>query len=155
MVFYCRGKDCGKSFSTTTNRNKHEKSKGHWSEKKYITEYDSNLSLFVCPSAGCNFTSKYKCNITKHLKSFYDINKQRDSIANNKICPDCGKEFLKKLNRDRQFYSEKVVQPDDEEDDELATMVVVPNEAILTTDRVEPANDMPQFSSDVLDALYQ
>ena len=155
MVFYCRGKDCGKSFSTTTNRNKHEKSKGHWSEKKYITEFDSNLSLFVCPSAGCNFTSKYKCNITKHLKSFYDINKQRDSIANNKICPDCGKEFLKKLNRDRQFYSEKVVQPDDEEDDELATMVVVPNEAILTTDRVEPANDMPQFSSDVLDALYQ
>ena len=155
MVFYCRGKDCGKSFSTTTNRNKHEKSKGHWSEKKYITEFDSNLSLFVCPSAGCNFTSKYKCNITKHLKSFYDINKQRDSIANNKICPDCGKEFLKKLNRDRQFYSEKVVQPDDEEDEELATMVVVPNEAILTTDRVEPANDMPQFSSDVLDALYQ
>ena len=155
MVFYCRGKDCGKSFSTTTNRNKHEKSKGHWSEKKYITEFDSNLSLFVCPSAGCNFTSKYKCNITKHLKSFYDINKQRDSIANNKICPDCGKEFLKKLNRDRQFYSEKVVQPDDEEDDKLATMVVVPNEAILTTDRVEPANDMPQFSSDVLDALYQ
>ena len=155
MVFYCRGKDCGKSFSTTTNRNKHEKSKGHWSEKKYITEFDSNLSLFVCPSAGCNFTSKYKCNITKHLKSFYDINKQRDSIANNKICPDCGKEFLKKLNRDRQFYSEKVVQPDDEEDDELATIVVVPNEAILTIDRVEPANDMPQFSSDVLDALYQ
>ena len=155
MVFYCRGEDCGKSFSTTTNRNKHEKSKGHWSEKKYITEFDSNLSLFVCPSAGCNFTSKYKCNITKHLKSFYDINKQRDSIANNKICPDCGKEFLKKLNRDRQFYSEKVVQPDDEEDDELATMVVVPNEAILTIDRVEPANDMPQFSSDVLDALYQ
>ena len=155
MVFYCRGKDCGKSFSTTTNRNKHEKSKGHWSEKKYITEFDSNLSLFVCPSAGCNFTSKYKCNITKHLKSFYDINKQRDSIANNKICPDCGKEFLKKLNRDRQFYSEKVVQPDDEEDDELATMVVVPNEATLTIDRVEPANDMPQFSSDVLDALYQ
>ena len=114
--------------------------------------------MFVCPSAGCNTTSKYKCNITKHLKSFYDINKQRDSIANNKICPDCGKEFLKKLNRDRhfkQFYSEKVVQPDNEEDDELATMVVVPNEAILTIDHVEPANDMPQFSSDVLDALYQ
>ena len=120
-----------------------------------IIEFDSNLSLFVCPSAGCNTTSKYRCNIKKHLKSCYAINKQRDSIANNKICPDCGKEFLKKLNRDRQFYSEKVVQPDDEEDDELATMVVVPNEATLTIDRVEPANDMPQFSSDVLDALYQ
>ena len=156
MVFYCRGKDCGKFFSTTTNRNKHEKSKGHWSEKKCIIEFDGNLSLLVCPSAGCNTTSKYKCNIKKHLKSCYAINKQRDSIANNKICPDCGKEFLKKSNRDRhfkQFHSEKVVQPDDEENDELPAMIVIPNEAVLTIDVVEPANDMPQFSSDVLDAL--
>ena len=156
MVFYCRGKDYGKIFSTTTNRNKYEKPKGHWFEKKCIIEFDSNLSLFVCPSAGCNTTSKYKCNITKHLKSCYAINKQRDSIANNKICPDCGKEFLKKSNRDRhfkQFHSEKVVQPDDEEDDELPTMVVIPNKAVLTTDDVEPANYMPQSSSDVLDAL--
>ena len=156
MVFYCRGKDCGKSFSTTTNRNKHEKSKGHWPEKKCIIDFDSNLSLFVCPSAGCNTTSKYKCNIKKHLKSCYAINKQRDSIVNNKICPDCEKEFLKKSNRDRhfkQFHSEKVVQPDDEENDELPTMIVIPNEAVLTIDVVEPANDMPQFSSDVLDAL--
>ena len=95
MVFYCRGKDYGKNFSTTTNRNKYEKPKGRWFEKKCIIEFDSNLSLFVCPSAGCNTTSKYKCNIKKHLKSCYAINKQRDSIANNKICPDCGKEFLK------------------------------------------------------------
>ena len=121
-----------------------------------IIEFDSNLSLFVCPSAGCNTTSKYRCNIKKHLKSCYAINKQRDSIANNKICPDCGKEFLKKSNRDRhfkQFHSEKIVQPDDEEDDELTTTVVIPNEAVLTTDDVETANDMPQSSSDVLIAL--
>ena len=32
-------------------------------------------------------------------------------------------------------------------------MVVVPNKAVLTIDDVEPANDMPQSSSDVLDAL--
>ena len=156
MVFYCRGKDYGKFFSTTTNRNKYEKPKGHWFEKKCIIEFDSNLSLFVCPSAGCNTTSKYKCNIKKHLKSGYAINKQRDSIDNNKICPDCGKEFFKKSNRDRhfkQFHSEKVVQPDDEEDDEPPTMVVIHNEVVLTIDDVEPANDMPQSSSDVLDAL--
>ena len=118
MVFSCRGKDCGKSFSTTTNR---------------IIEFDSNLSLFICPSAGCNTTSKYKCNINKHLKSCCAINKQRASIANNKICPDCGKEILKKTNRDRhfkQFHSEKVVQSDDEEDEELPTMVAIPNEAV-------------------------
>ena len=113
--------------------------------------------MFVCPSAGCNTTRKYKCNIKKGLKSCYALNKQRGSIANNKICPDCGKEFLIKSNRDRhfkQFHSEKVVQPDDEEDEELPTMVVIPNEAVLTIDHVEPANDMPQSSSDVLDALF-
>ena len=141
MVFSCRGKDCGKSFSTTTNR---------------IIEFDSNLSLFICPSAGCNTTSKYKCNINKHLKSCCAINKQRASIANNKICPDCGKEILKKTNRDRhfkQFHSEKVVQSDDEEDEELPTMVAIPNEAVLTIDDVEPENDMTESSSDFLDAL--
>ena len=157
MVFYCCAKDGGKKSSTTTNRNKHEKSKGHWSEKKCIIEFDSNLSLFVCASAGCNTTRKYKCNIKKRLKSCYATNKQRGSIANNKICPDCGKEFLIKSNRDRhfkQFHSEKVVQPDDEEDEELPTMVVIPNEAALTIDHVEPANDMPQSPRDVLDALF-
>ena len=156
MVLDSRSKDCGKRFSTTTNRNKYEKSKGHWSEKKRIIEFDSNLSLFVCPSAGCNTTSKYKCTIKKHLKSCYAINKQRDSIVNNKICPDCEKEFLKKLNRDshfKKFHSENVVQPDDEENDELPTIIVIPNEAVLTIDVVESANDMPQFSSGVLDAL--
>ena len=149
MVFYCRGKDCRKSFSTTTNRNKHEKSKGHWPKKKSVIEFDSDLSLFVCPSAGCNTTSKYKYNIKKHLKSCYAINKQKDSVANNKICPDCGKEFLKKSKRDRhfkQFHPEKV-----EEHAVLPTMVDIPNEAVLTIDDVEPLNDMPQSSNDVLD----
>ena len=116
--------------------------------KKSITEFDSDLSLFVCPSAGCNTTSKYKCNIKKHLKSCYAINKQKDSVANNKICPDCGEEFLKKSNRDRhfkQFHSEKV-----EEHGVLPTMVDIPNEAVLTIDDVEPLNDMPQSSNDVL-----
>ena len=117
--------------------------------KKSINEFDSDLSLFVCPSAGCNTTSKYKYNIKKHLKSCYAINKQKDSVANNKICPDCGKEFLKKSNRDRhfkQFHSEKV-----EEHGVLPTMVDIPNEAVLTIDDVEPLNDMPQSSNDSLD----
>ena len=53
-MFYCRGIKIVvvKLFSTTTNRNKHEKPKEHWSEKKCIIEFDSNLYLFVCPSAG-------------------------------------------------------------------------------------------------------
>ena len=32
-------------------------------------------------------------------------------------------------------------------------MVVIPNEAVVTTDDVKPVNDMQQSSSDVLDAL--
>ena len=67
-----------------------------------------------------------------------------------------GKKSLKKSNRDRhfkQFHSEKVIQSDDEEDEELPTMVVIPNEAVLTIDDVEPANDMTESSNDFLDAL--
>ena len=45
MMFYRRGKDCGKSFLTTTNRNKHEKSKGHWSEESVSL---SLIAIYFC-----------------------------------------------------------------------------------------------------------
>ena len=32
MVYHCRSEDCRKAFSSASNRNKHEKSKGHWSK---------------------------------------------------------------------------------------------------------------------------
>ena len=114
MVYPCRNKDCGRSFSTVFNRNKHEKLKRHRLNKKNnVIEFKKELSLFICPTAGSGTTSKYKNNIVKHLKSCFAINRQHNSVADNNICPACKKEFIKKSNRDRhlkQFHAEKNVQ---------------------------------------------
>ena len=64
MVYLCRGKECGKSFPTTFNRNKHEKTKGHWSEMKItVIKCNKESRLFVCPTAGCSTTSQSRSNI--------------------------------------------------------------------------------------------
>ena len=91
MVYLYRNKDCGRSFPTVFNQNKHEKFK-----KTNVIEFKKELSLFICPTAGCSITSKYKNNIEKHLKSCFAINWQRNSVADNKIYPVCKKEFIKK-----------------------------------------------------------
>ena len=98
MVYLCRGKECGKSFSITFNRNKHEKAKGHWSEKKNtVIEFHKESRLFVYTTAGCSKTCQYRTNIVIHLNSCHDLNIQRKS------CPVCKKEFVKKWNRDRHL----------------------------------------------------
>ena len=98
------------------NRNIYEKFKGLWLQKKNnVIEFNKELSLFICPTAGCSTTSKYKNNIVKHLKSCFAVNRQRNSVADNKICPVCKKEFIKNSNRDRylkQFHAEKNVSDD-------------------------------------------
>ena len=61
MVYPCRG-NCSKVYSGISSRNKHEKKKGHWSEKN--TDPDISLNeetqLFHRPTAGCATTVKYK-----------------------------------------------------------------------------------------------
>ena len=97
MVYPYRNKDCGRSFPTVFDQNKHEKLKGHQLQKKTnVIEFKKELSLFICPTAGGSTTSNYKNNIEKHLKSCFAINWQRNSVADNKICPVCKKEFIKK-----------------------------------------------------------
>ena len=129
MVYPCRNKDCGRSFSTVFNRNKHEKLKGHWLQKKNnVIEFNKDLYLCICPTARCNTTSKYKNNIEEHLKSCFAINRQRNSVADNKICPVCKKEFIKKSNRERhlkQFHAEKNVSGDIVTEDVRPTMVPI------------------------------
>ena len=69
------------------NRNKYEKFKGLWLQKKNnVIEFNKELSLFICPTAGCSTTSKYKNNIVKNLKLCFAINQQRNSVADNKTC---------------------------------------------------------------------
>ena len=128
MVYPCRNKDCGRGFSTVFNPNKHEKLKGHWLQKKNVIEFSKELSLFICATSGCSTTSKYKNNIVKHLKSCFAINRQRNSVADNKICPVCKKEFIKKSNRDRhlkQFHAEKNISDDIVTEDVRPTMVPI------------------------------
>ncbi len=103
MAFSCREKSCGRSFSTKSSRNKHERLKGHQFETKTDIKFNENLSVFECPTRGCSTTSKYKYNIEKHLKSCYCIRKQRKQAEKNKLCSVCGMRFNKKSNRDRHF----------------------------------------------------
>ena len=131
MVYFCLGKECGKSFSTTFNRNKHEKAKGHWSEKKNtVIEFNKESRLFVCPTAGCSTTSQYRSNIVKHLKSCYDLNIQQKVPASNKICPVCTKEFAKKSNRERHL---KQCHSDPDDDDVAMLDVALGDENELST----------------------
>ena len=101
MEYHCRG-NCGKSFASISSRNKHEQKKEHFNEKmsNHEINFDKESKLYLCSSTGCETTSKYRHNIVKHLKSSKVLNKRRKSVANNKICQVCGKEFVKKSNRD-------------------------------------------------------
>ena len=73
---------------------------------------------------------RLKYNIVKHLKSCYSVNIRKKSVAQNKICDICGKEFAQKSNRDRHvtdFHSTNVAKFDIDESDipefeELPTM---------------------------------
>ena len=160
MTYPCRGNDCHKSFSTSYNRNKHEKAKGHWSEnKKTSIEFNEETSLFICPTAGCSTTSKYKSNIVKHLKSCYAVNRQRNSVAQKKICTVCGKEFAKKSNRDRhfkQFHSENDNDNATEAIvvDELPTMATIfsPDEQITEVPLDDAVNEL-SFENETHDEI--
>ena len=129
FVYPCRNKDCGRSFSTVFNRNKQEKLKGHWLQKKNnFIEFNKKLSLFSFPTAGCSAVSKYKNKIVKLLQSCFTIYWQRNSVADNKISPVCNKEFIKKSNRDRhlkQFHVEKNVSDDILTEDVQTRMVSI------------------------------
>ena len=101
MVFTCRKENCKKSFSTRSNRNKHERLKNQrppTDDKNEIPCFDD---VFHCPQNGCVSKSKYKHKIVKHLKMCTDLKMKRNTVANNKVCPVCSKVFAQKSNRDR------------------------------------------------------
>ena len=64
MAVPCRSNRCQKRFSTTINRNKHEKKKGHGAkDQTRAIQYDTEKNLFLCPSTHCKTSAKYKYNI--------------------------------------------------------------------------------------------
>ena len=64
MEYHCRG-NCGKSFASISSRNKHERKKEHFNEKKSNHEinFDKENKLYLCPSTSCETASKYRHNI--------------------------------------------------------------------------------------------
>ena len=70
MVFLCRDKNCKKSFSTKSNRNKHEKLKKHG---PIITKtrilFDESSKLYVCPTEDCEIQSYTKQSRNTKLMS--------------------------------------------------------------------------------------
>ena len=91
-----------KSFTTKSNRNKHEKLKEHGpTVTKTRILFDETSRLYAGPRKDRNVQSGYKSNVLKHLKPCDSIWKKRKSVANNKICSFCSKVFAQKSNRDR------------------------------------------------------
>ena len=103
MVFRCRNEKCERSFSTISNRNKHERLKNHGPHSEDKIEIPFFNDAFHCPIDGCDTKSNYKHNILKHLKKCIDLKMKRSIVANNKACPICSKVFAQKSNRERHF----------------------------------------------------
>ena len=141
MDFPCRGENCKKSFSTKSNRNKHEKLKNHGPQLEEKTKIPCVDNLYRCPANGCDVESKYKHNIVKYLKIYVELKKKRNTVANNKVCPVCSNVFAQKSNRDRHV---KNFHQDSEDDividnqlDEDTQNETIPS-MVLAIDTVPP-----------------
>ena len=68
VMIPCRSVYCDKKFSTNTNRNKHERAKGHGPKDKLTKiQFDSENGLYLCPTSNCKTTSGHKRSIVRHL----------------------------------------------------------------------------------------
>ena len=146
MAFPCRNETCSKQFSTKFNRNKHERIKGHFQEKKgsHKIPFDETKQLNTCPTENCTTSSKYKHNITKNIKSCNVTNNNKKVAHDNKTCNICNKTFLKKSNRDHLIKNvHEALSPDkgDTADDILLPSmafddIVLPSMALAITEMV-------------------
>ena len=104
----CRNAECGKTFSTRSNRDRHEKKVGHTPAQRrnsiQVPIFNKDLNEYCCPN--CLVTSKFKSNITRHIKKGCKTKKK-----DNKVCPHCKQTFAQKSNRDRHI---KRFHPTDE-----------------------------------------
>ena len=103
MAFPCRGKNCKKSFSTKSSRNKHKNIKNHGPQFKEKTKIPCVDNLYHFRTNGCDVESKYnvvKHNVVKHLKMFVKLEKKK-TVANIKVYPVYLKIFPQKSNRSR------------------------------------------------------
>ena len=122
MLVPCQSVNFDKT-STTSNHNKHEKSKGH-APKDTLRQIPFDTTWQVCPTANCLMSSKYKYNIAKHLKRCYEIYKKIQGHIDNKVCEVRRIAFAKKSDHDkhiRQFHAPQLQVNDDTVPDDIAT----------------------------------
>lgn len=102
----CRNPECGKKFANKSNRDRHEKKFSHapaQRRKSLFQEpvFDDKSKEYFCPQPNCKIKSKYKSNITRHIKiGCKTLSSKKD---NNKTCPHCQETFAQKSNRDRHI----------------------------------------------------
>ena len=72
MGVTCRSANCGKMFSTSFNRNKHEKAKGHGPKVKSKTiHFDVVQDMYLCSTENCRTKSKFEYNIVTFIPLLY------------------------------------------------------------------------------------
>ena len=78
MVYPCRG-NSSKVYSSISSRNKHEKKKGHCSEKNTDPDvsFNEETQLCHCLTGGCATTAKYKYNIVSHVILSTSVGKEQ------------------------------------------------------------------------------
>ena len=93
----CRNAESGKTFSTRSNRDRHEKKVGHTPAQGrnsiQVPIFNKDLNEYCCPN--CLVTSKFKINITRRIKKGCKTKKK-----DNKVCPRCKQTFAQKSSRD-------------------------------------------------------
>ena len=69
----CRDLQCDKSLSNKSNRDRHERKAGHAPPNRRDSIlnplFNDESKEYVCPLPGCNLMSRYKSNVTRHLKT--------------------------------------------------------------------------------------
>jgi len=122
----CRDNSCNKSFSNKSNRDRHERKADHAPPNRRDSilnpVFNEESMEYGCPLLGCNSTSKYKSNISRHIKAGCPTLSVKED---NRVCPHCKQIFTQKSNRDRHVKrmhpaeSEILSNFDEENDSEI------------------------------------
>ena len=74
--------------------------------------FNKKLQEYCCQQPNCKVSSKYKSNITRHIKV---VCKTLSTKKDSKVCPHCKETFPQKSNRDRhvkRFHPKTVPRND-------------------------------------------
>ena len=103
----CQSSNCNATFSTTSNRNKHERKKNHYPSstkaREHCIPFDEAGKVHKCKNNSCKVVSEKKSNMGRHIKTCSEYSAKIKKEQNNKVWPVCRNEFLNKFNRGRHI----------------------------------------------------